>query len=266
MRLHERFGVLAANEALVCASLIAAFGASADEGFRPTDVRFFFFLFSNWLERDVLHQGATLELTQVRRLLEASVARRWVKIGRGAARYRRYLLTDDGLRVLIERLAQAAESGSFEEVAFIVTFAACYREMMVRKVARSAVEGERLRKVLDPRRLIAHARRRLARVVADLEERVTSSASVSEDAARMRRRGASDEEIARRLERLGAYQLQHVRSFADFALALPPDLRAFELGAALDVRSRLLFVTLADQARAQAAALVRLDARVTQLT
>src|SRR5262249_59421892 len=98
MRFHERFGVLAANEALLGASMIAAFGASSDEGFRPTDVRFFFFLFSNWLEKDVLHAGATLELTQVRRLLEAFVARRWVKVARGRARYPRYLLTPDGLR------------------------------------------------------------------------------------------------------------------------------------------------------------------------
>jgi hypothetical protein len=269
MAFYKRFGLLAANETLVTAALIAAFGASTTtaEGFRPTDVRFFFFLFSNWIERDVLHQSAALELTQVRRLLASFVARRWVRARpKRAARYPRYGLTREGLRVLIERLASAVEMGSFEEVTFVVTFASCYGEMMVTRVARSSPEGERLRSLLDPHRLIARARHRLARVVADLEERVSSSASVASDAARMRARGSSDEDVALRLERLGAYQLQHVRSFAEFALALPPDLRAFELGAALDVRSRLLFVALADQARAQASALDRLDQRIAELT
>ena len=57
--------------------------------------------------------------------------------------------------------------------------------------------------------------------------------------------------VARAIERAGGYQLQHMSSFGDFVLAMPEELRAFELGPAFGVRSDILLVTFAEQARAQ---------------
>ncbi len=46
------FGLVRSQQTLIVAAIVAAHGAS--NGFRLTDVRFFFFLFSNWMERDIL--------------------------------------------------------------------------------------------------------------------------------------------------------------------------------------------------------------------
>jgi hypothetical protein len=96
----------------------------------------------------------------------------------------------------------------------------------------------------------------------DLDERVASSLSVAREAEDLRRAGASDQTIALELERLGAYQLQHVRSFATIVLSFQDDLRNFELGPGFLLRSRLLFETFASTARAQLHALDELDERL----
>jgi hypothetical protein len=141
-------------------------------------------------------------------------------------------------------------------------FASCYGETLVERMRASGAVAEEVRTGLSPHRLIARAKRKLAQVRADLDERVRSSALLAARAEQLRQGGCGDDEIARSLESLGAYQLQHVRSFAEFVLELPPDLRRFELGAGLVARNRLLFATLADYVHLQAQALDRLEARV----
>jgi hypothetical protein len=69
--LEERFGVVRVNTTVLSAALLAAHATAPAAGFRASDVRFFFFLFGNWLERDVLYPGEDLDLTQVRRLMQS---------------------------------------------------------------------------------------------------------------------------------------------------------------------------------------------------
>ncbi len=263
-RLDERFGVVRANTTVLAAALMAAHAAAHESGFRPTDVRFFGYLFANWLERDVLYPGEALDLTQVRRLLLRLVGLGWARnAAPPLARKKtggRYFLTAKGLGALMDAIIAAVDSRSFEESVFVVAFVAGYRAPLARLLSPEA--PERRLAELDPKRLCVRARRRIERVLADLTQRVASSEKVAREASELRRANASEEAIAARLESLGVYQLQHVRAFSAFILSFPPELRAFELGPGFMLRSRLLFETFAESARAQLRALEGLEARL----
>ncbi|CAN5566674.1 hypothetical protein BH09MYX1_BH09MYX1_59320 [soil metagenome] len=239
--LHSRFGRMAAQAPLVTASLLAANGMAA-RGFRLTDVQFFFYLFGNWIERDVLASGDRLELTQIRRTL-----RRLSDGGAATTRGRppRYRLTPAGVDALVATLANAVDQSSFEEAVFIATFFRCYGDA----IADGA--SPKTRPLLDPARVVVRARRRVDRVLRDLEDRIRTSHAVAEVATRTRARGAAPRVVAEAVERAGAYQLQHVREFSSFVVALPDALRDFELGDAFSVRSALLFSTFAARARSE---------------
>jgi hypothetical protein len=262
-RLDERFGMVRANTTVLAAALLAAHAAAGDSGFRPSDVRFFGYLFANWLERDVLYPGEALDLTQVRRLLLRLVTLGWARKPRVRATRKeqgiRYALTSSGTAALMDALVAAVDTRSFEEAVFVVTFVAGYRLQLVALLRAEA--SDKWLAVLDPHRLLGRGRRRIERVLHDLTERVASSEKVAREASELRAGGASDE-IAQRLEQLGVYQLQHVRPFREFVLSFPAEMRGFELGAGFTLRSRLLFETFADSARAQLRALDGLEARL----
>jgi hypothetical protein len=271
-RLDERFGVVRANTTILAAALMAAHASAGRAGFRPTDARFFGYLFANWLERDVLYPGEALDLTQVRRLLLRLVrlsfarkaaenpSRRGGSKAEPTERGTRYTMTPKGIAALIDALIAAVDTRSFEEAVFVVTFVAGYRTQLLGLL--SAEASDRWGRELDPYRLVVRAKRRIERVLHDLSERVISSANVAREASNLRRAGASDASIASRLEELGVYQLQHVRSFSAFILSFPSELRGFELGPGFMLRSHLLFETFADHARAQLRALEGLEARI----
>lgn len=264
--LAARASLARSHETLLVAAIVAAHGTAAEgAGFGPSDVRFFFYLFSNWTERDALKVAEPLELTQVRRLLARLVRARWAR-EHHATRYRRYVLTPVGLAELVSIVSGVVERGTFEEVVFVITFLACYGRSVTEALARTDTKMD-LRPItrkLDPLRVVDRMKARIARVLSDLDERIQSSARVATEAARLKRSGHSEQVIARRLQALGAYQLQHVRSFAEFSLAMPAELRAFELGPAVALRSQLLFVTFAEQLRAESRALDHLRARIVE--
>jgi hypothetical protein len=143
---------------------------------------------------------------------------------------------------------------------FVVALMAAYRGPLLEQL--TADEADRMRGVLDPRRLIGRVRRRTERVLRDLETRIAQSGQMAREGAEWRRAGVSETVIAARLEQLGVYQLQHVREFASFVLSLPEDLRVFELGPGFHFRSQIIFETLAEQMRGQLRALGGLEARL----
>jgi len=263
-RLDERFGVVRANTTVLAAALMAAHAAATESGFRPSDVRFFGYLFANWLERDVLYPGEVLDLTQVRRLLLRLVALGWAhKAAARAPRKEqgiRYALSRKGTAALMDAIVEAVDSRSFEEAVFVVSLVAGYRLQLVGLLPAKASDKWLAR--LDALRLLGRARRRIERVLHDLTERVASSERAAQEASDLRRAGASDDKIAKRLEELGVYQLQHIRSFSDFVLSFPPELRHFELGPGFMFRSRLIFETFAESARAHLRVLDGLKARL----
>jgi hypothetical protein len=250
-----RAAMPAHQSTLLTAALIAAHGASHDRrGFRMTDVRFFFYLFANWLELDLLRSTPPLELTQIRRRLAQLVAEGRAARGDG----RRYALTSDGLAALADVLTTEAAERSFEEALFAACFARCYGPAVLARTRGAA--RAKLAKRLSVARVLAAAERRVERIIADLDARVQSSAAMQAEARALRGRGLDDAALAAALDRHDAYQLQHVRSFAEVMRALPPDLVRFELDLGLAVRSELLFAPLAAQARAQRAILAKLRA------
>ncbi|RKH37461.1 hypothetical protein D7V93_42050, partial [Corallococcus llansteffanensis] len=159
--LTARLGYIDTQATFVQAALLAAHGAGARAGgFRVSDVRFFFLLFTNWVEHDVTRPSQDIDLTQVRRTLERLVrAGHAEAVGTGAGvkglpRGRRYVLTGEGLCSLAEGLA-ARERAPLEEALFGVCFAASYRDAVLSRVegrarAPSAAVRRRVERALDP--------------------------------------------------------------------------------------------------------------------
>ncbi|WNG29952.1 hypothetical protein F0U62_42540 [Cystobacter fuscus] len=268
--LADRLGHVTAQATFVQAALLAAHGAGARSGgFRASDVRFFFLLFTNWAEHDVTRPSQDIDLTQVRRTLERLCRSRWAEPmdggGRGgkAPRGQRYVLTELGVVSLAEELADL-DRAPLDEALFVACFAASYLEAVLARVrgqapALSTPARRRVARMLDPKRILREARRSTAAVLADLEERVHASRVMGEAARNALANAASEEEVARRWESLGSYQLHRVRPLTEVLLGLPDDLKRFELEKGMEVRARLLFVPLAERARADLMLLERLE-------
>ena len=256
----SRYGWVHERRVFIDAALLAADAAQLPgKGFGAADVRFYFLLFTNWVEHDVLHPGQDLELTQVRRVVERRVADGWAARARGRSG-RRYLLLAPGLLGLAAALGDAATAGRpFEEMLFAVTFASSYGARVrdrVRALGASRAAPRRVAALLDPRTFVALARRRTRTVLADLEERIASGLALAAASAQ----GSDEDDAIRRLEAHGSYQLHRVRPLRDVFRALPADVRRFELETGLALRVRLLFEPLAARARTELAALDAIEA------
>jgi hypothetical protein len=271
--LARRFGQVRAQAPLIQAALLSAHVASArGDGFVPSDVRFFFLLFTNWIEHDVLRPEQDLELTQVRRVLERLLAERWLEPARPpstkrASRSKRYALTQAGLVGLVEALVDSRTHRPFEEVLFVLCFASSYRDAIVARVrgeprVLAPAARRRVAELLNPRRVVEGARRTLGQVLADLERRSSEGRKLQEEADRGRRAGLREAQIIERLEAMSPYQLQRVRPLRDLMNSLPEDLVRIELGSAMGLRTSLLFDPLAEQIRAEMAILDRIDERL----
>jgi hypothetical protein len=268
----SRSGHVRSQTTFVAAAILAAHCASKrGEGFRPSDVRFFFLLFTNWIEQDVVQPGQDLDLTQVSRVLarlsgEGSVAR----VGetrRGAPRGARFALTPEGLFALARTLVDTRPFRPFDEVLFVVYFTASYQRAIVVRIegdGLAATKRRRVAELLDPRLVIKASRRALARVLADVETRATEGGALSRAAHAARAEGASLDDIAARLERLSPYQMHRVRPFAELLTSLPEDLLAFELAEGIDLRVELIFEPVAERIRRELAILEQLDLRLAE--
>ncbi len=272
LALADRLGHVTRHSTFLQAALLAAHGARARQGgFRASDVRFFFLLFTNWVEHDVTRPSQDIDLTQVRRLLERMCR------GGGAEplpetpggprpRGKHYALTEEGVVHLAESLAEV-ERAPLDETLFVACFAACYLPAILARVqgrtALSSAARRRVARLLEPVRILRNARRHTAALVADLEERVRSSRELAHAMREASARGATDAQVVERMESLGSYQLHRVRPLTQVLLDLPEDLRRIELTDAWVVRQRLLFEPQAERARAELALLERLERRLT---
>ncbi|MBJ6760439.1 hypothetical protein JGU66_06665 [Myxococcaceae bacterium JPH2] len=267
--LSARLGYVDTQATFVQAAFLAAHGACARAGgFRVSDVRFYFLLFTNWAEHDVTRPSQDIDLTQVRRTLErlrragyaeASTSTKDPRVARG----QRYVLTGEGLALLAEGVA-ARDRAPLEEALFVVCFAASYRDAVLSRVegrarAPSLSVRRRVERALDPLRLVREAHRTASAVLQDLEERVSTGLKYESRTRDALARGVPEADIVRELEAAGSYQLHRVRPLAELLLALPEDLRHFELTQGMGLRSRLLFAPLAERARAERDVLARLE-------
>ena len=124
-----------------------------------------------------------------------------------------------------------------------------------------APEAERrVSELLDPRRVLAAARRTHQELLADLEARVDAGNKLAAEAGRARSDGKTDAEIVSRLEKLGSYQLHRVRPLSELMASLPEDLLRLELEHGIAARTQLLFAPMAERVRAEGAILDRLEA------
>jgi hypothetical protein len=257
MALTERFGLVRARATFVHAAILAADAARDAGGFRANDVRFYFLLFTNWVEHDLVRPDQDLELTQVRRVLERLAARGWARSSGQKARARRggaHTLTPSGVVGLVEELVAARAERTFDEMLFLVLFAASYRDLVALHDPSKRVED-----LLDPRRLLRAARSTVSSVSADLETRVAAGHAIERSVADATQRGLDAIAIARRLEQVDAYQLQRIRSLSELFASLPDAIARHEVERGIALRRQLLFEPLAERARAELAILDRLE-------
>lgn len=262
----DRSSHLAGQETFIVAALVAAHATAEDGSFRPADVRFFFFLFTNWVEHDLVYPTQDLALTQVRRVMQ-----RLIDDGRAeqraAGRRPRYRLTDDGLSALVEALVEPGPNQprrTLETSLFVLCFASLYRPVLTRRLrleTRPPALRRRLSRMLAPRTILAHARSRARDLLADLDERIASGEAMQQA---LDHAPATDEatRIAA-IKSLGAYQLERMRPVSEVFDALPPDVREVELRRGPGLRAKLLFAPLAEVLRHELTVLdgLELDAR-----
>lgn len=255
--LADRFGAVTAHATVTLAALLAADLAGPD-GFRPTDVRFFFLLFTNWMEDDHLRPGLDLDLTQARRALARLVADGHAEV-LGTGRAPPYRLTAVGVLALVEGVTDPRVPRTFEEVVFLANAAASYRDALAERLRGLPRAPDRIvRTLLDPVRILRAERHRLEGAVTDLEERI--AASLEMEAVAKANPGLSPDALAERLRaEVGSYQLHPMRSLRELVAGLPPGLARQELGPGIGLRARTLFTPLLEQLRARVAILSKLE-------
>lgn len=257
-----RYSPLAAQETFVVAALLAAHATSEDGTFRPSEVRFFFLLFTNWGEHDVLHPRQDLALTQVRRVLEdmRDDGRACLE---GPPRRWRCRFTDEGVDALVVALVEpsaALPPRPLETSLFVLTFASLYRPVLVRRLrldTRPTPLQRRLGRLLDPRRIRRRAQRRARDLLADLDARIADGEAMQ---AALDAAPAEDDDARRHaITAFGSYQLERVRPVEEVLASLPEDVRRVELDRGPGVRARLLFAPLAAVVRRELEVLDALD-------
>lgn len=262
--LADRAGALAADRTALLAALLAA--DTGTEGFLATDVRFFFLLFTNWIEGDQLRPDAELDLTQVRRVLVRLRTEGLAEggAGGGAPRGARWRLTGRGVLRIAEELADPAPDRAFAEVVFVATIAALYAEVIAPRAGPEGGGAERrLRARFEPRRILRAERERLGAALVDLEARVRAGAELGAAARALRAQGLEPLEVAARLEAGGrSYQLRSVRPLPEVLAALPPGLRQVEVDRGIAFRARTLFQARAAELRGRILQLERLEAEL----
>jgi hypothetical protein len=237
----------------VGAAVVAAHGAmQASGGFGTSDVRFFFQLFTNFVEHDLVRPGQDLDLTQLGRVLRRLHARRWLCKGRPTRGGRgrrgpRFLASDAGLLGIVRDLAEEAPRRSFEEALFVAMFVASYRSALLRRLKPRAAHA--IAPLLDAGAALRRGETHLARVEADLEERSRTGIDLAREAHRLLAATGDLRVTLARLSRPGSYQLHGVRPLGELLQQLPEDLLAFELEHAIKLRVRMLFAPLAQRAR-----------------
>lgn len=252
--LTSRAGTVSTHATVLTAAMLAA-DAAGPTGFRVVDVRFFFLLFTNWMEDDLLRPGVDLDLTQVRRVLGRLVVEGHATVGAG--RHPRYQLVPTGILHLVDVLVDPRAQRTFEETVFLATAAASYRHAIAARVHGAARAPEaRVLSRLDPVRILQAERRRLEGALHDLDERVRHGLEMEA----LARTGPRDIPGLTALIQAqgGAYQLHPMRSFSELVATLPEPLARFELGPGMGLRARALYGPLAEQLRARIGILDRL--------
>lgn len=263
-----RRGLLDTRNVVTAAAVLAAHATGERDGMAPADVRFFILLFSNWLEADVLSPGHDVDLTQIRRALAHLVAQRWARARKSASATRslRHWLEPEGIIGLAELVADPAHHRSLEDSLFAFTFAVTYRDAIVGRITTDprrldASTARKLRRILDPGRILDGAHAQLLRLRSDLVQRSEEGRRLLVVAGDARRERLDHAATITRLEKASPYQLQQVRTMRELFAALPSDLLARELESGIEDRIDWMFEPLAERAKSDLALLERLGRR-----
>jgi len=181
-----RRSLLDTESTLASAAVLAAHGVTRSaSGFSATDVRFYFRLFANFIERDLTRPGQDLALVQVRRALLQLVARHGARAAGRAKTLRgkagaTWVLTARGVVDLLRHLAHDAPRRSFEEAVLAAVFVASYEPFLLASLPPD--ETHEATALCDAPAIVERALAHARRLEADLQERARTGGEMADEA------------------------------------------------------------------------------------
>lgn len=218
---------------------LAAHTAAGANGFRQKEVRFFSELFSNWIQLGGIGAVHLLHNTQVSRFMEHLVgdsqARR---VGKG--KQSTYRLTRAGLFSLVTDIVTPSYLSERAQCSLVWYFLKSYAPQIREGMAAAGEEFSRAHKlemetVLNVENFLKRQIQFLDYEIARLKERVDGTRDMSDTVAKLKRRGADQQECIETISKQYPYELNSQLSFRELLLKLPEAVITWELsqGAAL---------------------------------
>jgi hypothetical protein len=224
--------VLGENEALVAAAIIAAEATLAEDGFRQRDVRFYFELFSNWLESTTGAWTLDLHNAQIQRYLD-----QLVRAG-GAKRPRRtpprYQLTPDGLLSLLHTLTARHSLKRLDEFFLVFHILRAYGGRLRALTQKngplpSRALSLRVDELVDARAFVQREIAAVERELGRLSLRIEESHKTAELTRQLIAKGKPIEQVVSAVEQEFPYELNSRKPLSELLTQLPPAFRVPEL-------------------------------------
>ena len=236
--------LLGEQEALVAAAVIAAEASFPQEGFRQRDVRFYFELFSNWLEATTGEWTLSLHNAQIQRYLEQLVRAGAAKRPRRTPP--RYRLTADGLLELLETLTRRQNLQRLDQFFLVFHILQAYGSRLRALTQKSGplpsrALSLRVDELIDPRAFAARELTLVERELGRLALRIDESLKTGELTRRLLGSGQSLEEVVTAVEREFPYELNSRKPLNELLRQLPPAFRVHELAEAPVLRAEGLW-------------------------
>lgn len=221
-------------EVLIAGACLSAHVIAKGKGFRPSDMRFYLELFSNWLEFSFGGGVVSVENTQVGRylnkLISEGYARRQSCKGKVS-----YVLTRTGLLEMVSHVILPEEIQSFEMFCFQVYFAGSYGRIAKNEIARQGKQFPlalriEVDELLDIDRLFERRRLFLEKELRKLEARARESLDSARLAQESFAEGKNVGQVLDEVKYRHPYHLSSQKSLAELILELPEEIQAWELG------------------------------------
>lgn len=230
-REDRRDSLMLRYELFTAAATLAAH-AIEPEGFRQREVKFFAELFSNWMDVTINSSVFTIQNTQILRYLDRLVAE-GLAVRKARSRPPKYSLRPAGIVDLLRRLTLTDSWPHQGHFFFVYFFLSSYRSQLAAlaehpaKLAPTIVSE--LHQLIDPealkRRYIKVSKRKLA----DLQERITSAQSSSQEVLDLLKQGSNPSDAIAYVEQHHPYQLNNQKPLSELMSSLSPERATWEL-------------------------------------
>lgn len=260
--MKRRFSLAKSHATLLNTSLLTVGFFHATEGFRASDLEFFFLLYGNWLEYEKRDEHFGIEPMQVARFLKYHVVEKNIE-ARLRKNRSRYFITYEGAIRILTAISQPRDIPSFEEIIFTQYILRTYSPFIEKFLLKSQVfvsqaRLAQIRKLMDYRCVVEHSLNRIDEIIKDLENRIEESEEMARFTKECSESGVTAVDTIKKMHERFRYQLSMRKSLKDLYSQLPPDMQHFELNVGLWQRNKQLFEPVLQQHKLHAERLKQL--------